>query len=274
MMCEVYRIEIEERAAGDGLSVETSRHVGVCARCRELYEQRAGLERLLGELKRVEAPNDFEFRLRARLAEGESKSRPWLLRRGFVPGVVSIALAALFFVAATLTLQLRPRVNEEPASRAAKAPAGASEQQATVKTDESDAQRASEVATGGEQAALRDERRGVERARRRVAVVAASVAQKDDGASRLRRERFGSAESEFRPAPYVNSSGSNQIALANPPVAVPLQASTQPLKVVLSDERGGARVVHMKTVSFGAQQLVGRTKESARVAHSTQEGAW
>ncbi|HEV2706449.1 MAG TPA: hypothetical protein VGV59_11030 [Pyrinomonadaceae bacterium] len=274
MKCEVYRIEIEERAAGDALSAEASRHVGVCARCRELYEQRASLERLLGELARVEAPNDFEFRLRARLAEAESSNRPsWLLRRGFVPGVVSLALAAVFFLTATLTLKLRPGVGEQATNRAANAPVGTSEQVEVAETDESEAQPVS-ASTPVERGALREETARVERESRRAVVVAASAsAAKEDSASRLRRERFGSAESEFRPAPYVNSAGANQVALDNP-VAVPLQASPQPLKVMLSDERGGARVAHMKTVSFGGQQIVGRTKESAHVARSTQEGAW
>lgn len=44
------------------------------------FNEDESVSRLLGGLKRIEAPNDFDFRLRARIAEGkpEGKTAPWL----------------------------------------------------------------------------------------------------------------------------------------------------------------------------------------------------
>jgi hypothetical protein len=58
------------------------------------------------------------------------------------------------------------------------------------------------------------------------------------------------------------------------PVAVPVSMSAQPLKVVLRDEHGESRVVSIKPVSFGAQNLVGQATRQTRASLASSEGVW
>ncbi len=97
--CKVIRAEIEETVGGAWLSRGTEAHLAACANCLSFYKEREALRRLVGNLERVEAPGDFEFRLRARMAAAkETKgTRPFVFR--FAPGFASFALAAVFVAA-------------------------------------------------------------------------------------------------------------------------------------------------------------------------------
>ena len=79
--CKAYRSEIEE-SAGE-LSDLALAHVESCPACGEVLRVRESLRRLVGGLERIEAPADFEFRLRARIAarRGTRGGRPFAGRR-------------------------------------------------------------------------------------------------------------------------------------------------------------------------------------------------
>src|SRR5919204_4464118 len=94
--CKAYREEIEELAGVGRLSLEARAHVNACEACRQLEQERASLRRLVAGLGRVEAPADFEFRLRARMAAARAAARRNPLRP--VYGFASLAVAALFLV--------------------------------------------------------------------------------------------------------------------------------------------------------------------------------
>ena len=94
--CKAYREEIEELAGVGRLSLEARAHVNACEACRQLEQERASLRRLVAGLGRVEAPADFEFRLRARMAAARAAARRNPLRP--VYGFASLAVAALFLL--------------------------------------------------------------------------------------------------------------------------------------------------------------------------------
>src|SRR5256714_4810084 len=113
--CKAYRSEIEESA--NGLSDAARAHASSCSACGEFQRGHDSLRRLVGGLERVEAPADFEFRLRARIAarRGTRGGRPFAGRRnlyGF--GAVT---AALCFLAVSASLYFwqgqRPRPVDE-----------------------------------------------------------------------------------------------------------------------------------------------------------------
>jgi hypothetical protein len=68
--------EIEEADLGRQLSGPAIGHTRSCAQCLSFYEGRLKLRQLAASLGTVEAPADFDVRLRARLA----KEKPGLAR--------------------------------------------------------------------------------------------------------------------------------------------------------------------------------------------------
>jgi hypothetical protein len=270
--CTQYRTEIEEK--GEGLSAEARAHLQSCARCREFYQEQTDVVRLVGELSRVSAPNDFEFRLRARLAAAESAGRPRsLLRRSLVPGAASITLAAVFAVAIALTLQPgRKTETGQPQARVGEAPALAPKIEVTtpdqpvVETKQTLAANENENQNGDARIS------GAAGARRPAAATAkqTAVAQRQ-GKGKMMTVDFSVSKAAQIGAP---DSSPTEIARTDVPIAVPLQTSHQPLKVVLRDERGTPRVVPMKRVSFGSQQLIGQLNGKTPDALASKEGVW
>ena len=106
MNCRNVRREIEEVAPSDLLSASASEHLKNCTQCATFREERLKLREMLSSLGSVEAPGDFDFRLRARLAnERRPGTQPFVMRNlsfGFrsVAAVAMLLLvgAALLFV--------------------------------------------------------------------------------------------------------------------------------------------------------------------------------
>src|SRR4029078_3722879 len=83
--CKVIRRELDELMLGEGWSAAAREPLRECAECREFHVQQTKLRQIVGSLGTVEAPADFDFRLRARLANGSPgagfhlRSLPWAL---------------------------------------------------------------------------------------------------------------------------------------------------------------------------------------------------
>src|SRR5436309_13231714 len=120
--CKAYRSEMEESANVQSDAART--HAESCSACGEFLRARESLRRLVGGLEKVEAPADFEFRLRARMAarRGTRGGRPFA-GRGNLYGFGAVA-AALCFLAVSASLyfwqgqRLRPRDEARDSARA------------------------------------------------------------------------------------------------------------------------------------------------------------
>jgi hypothetical protein len=53
-----------------------------------------------------------------------------------------------------------------------------------------------------------------------------------------------------------------------------LKTPSEPMRMVLRDERGAGRVVPMRAVSFGAQELIARENVSRQASVAENEGVW
>lgn len=290
MNCKRYRTEIDRADLGAGLSAGAQAHLRGCADCRVFYDERLSLRRLLADVEKVNAPPDFEFRLRARMSAsgtGLRDTRPFLRR--FAPGFVALSAAAIFvFTLAALRQYQNKQANTETAqtpnavqdtaqtSEAAASPTDAFGSAPAREALNKTGRHASSVAlaVGGE----------VEEARAGAASRRARQAHMQEAALRTTRaaETRSASRAEFTAgvggAKVLRREGMEglpvEVSKASVPFAVPINASAQPLKVLLKDEQGEARVVSIKPVSFGAQELVGRASRTTRASLSPGEGVW
>ncbi|HYN86786.1 MAG TPA: hypothetical protein VER32_16160 [Pyrinomonadaceae bacterium] len=270
MSCKKYTAEIEDAAAGSALSGGARLHLDACPACREFRRERESLRALVGSLGTIPAPADFEFRLRARMRADSAAPRRSLFGLAYAPAA-GVALAAVFAVAVTLTLYTRQGADDAPAARVESArvesqQAGASPAQATRESE-------------------RDGRAGVEefekvadkaKGGRGASGVAPRRASRDSSlASVVKARGTGHRTAVFNEsrAMVITKPAQGEVALTGLTVAVPLPNSERPLKVLVSDERGASRVVPVRMVSFGSQELVARAGHQ-RAGANDKEVVW
>ena len=68
MNCREFLTEFEERRA---LSQSATLHLNDCPGCRKTSSEQTRLWQMIEKMKRVDAPNDFDFRVKARIANGK-----------------------------------------------------------------------------------------------------------------------------------------------------------------------------------------------------------
>lgn len=264
MRCEAYKGELEE-AGGGTLSPAAAEHVGACEACARLRRERSALRGLLAGLPRVEAPADFEFRLRARIRASEGAPRRSLFARPAARAASAAVAACLVLLAAGVYLKRPER----------QAP------QAEVSGADPEAPRAAQaeaVGTPPESARPKVESVRADHGPRATAVIHRGPEAKPSAKAEAGHGEAGEQTRTLalRSAPRLSRKGveQGQVALSSTPVPLKLPAAQQPLRVILRDDSGAARVVSMRPVSFGSQQLVGVPRASFRPAVETKEGVW
>ena len=97
MNCREFTIEFEERG---NLSETATLHLKICADCKKLSDRQTQIWRMIDGLKPVDAPNDFDFRVKARIAQGKPSDfkapRFQPILRYVLPLSVVVALLSLF----------------------------------------------------------------------------------------------------------------------------------------------------------------------------------
>ncbi|HYW74702.1 MAG TPA: hypothetical protein VE961_26995 [Pyrinomonadaceae bacterium] len=97
-ICREVRREIDQSELRQSLSNGSEAHLESCAACAAFRDERARLRELVGGLKPVSAPADFEMRLRARIArERDLPAQPFIFR--FMTSTPAIVVAAILVVA-------------------------------------------------------------------------------------------------------------------------------------------------------------------------------
>ncbi|HEX3560985.1 MAG TPA: hypothetical protein VHU19_17420 [Pyrinomonadaceae bacterium] len=260
--CKTYREEIEELAGVGRLSLGARAHVNACEGCRGLERERASLRHLVRGLERVEAPSDFEFRLRARMNASRASERRNPLRP--VYGFAALAAAACFLLVSASFYIRQVQERKPDAARqqtAIKENAGgaANSAQKVEVAQVPDVNTASTIDSG----AL-----GVQGKRVKLKTRATPPQRAREVA--LRESPGVATQKNFLTAGF----GSAQVIEPSPTMRIALGANAEPLRVVLRDERGATRVVPMCAVSFGSQELIAREGASRRAPVSDREGVW
>ena len=100
-ICSTIRRQLDEMMLGEQQGPGISRHLSECSECRDLHEKQTNLRQLVGSLGTVNAPSDFDFRLRSRLTSDKSNGSLhsfWL----FGQRTAVVAAAMLIIVGAVL----------------------------------------------------------------------------------------------------------------------------------------------------------------------------
>jgi len=225
--CKLVRRELDELMLGEAWSAAATEHLRDCAECREFHVQQTKLRKIVGSLGTVEAPADFDFRLRARLAKGAS-SAPiyWRLVRS---GMVVAAMAVVVLMGVVV---VRDAMRQgENIGEVARKP----EVLQPVKPDQ-----APPV---------------VPEEKQPDHVVA------DVTPATIRKIRPVQPDYKKRPLSSFAISSTRASVLngtvpAGMSTAFPIDSSAQSITVSLEDGRGNAKTISVPTVSFGSQRIV------------------
>ena len=230
--CETIRRELDELMLNDACSDSALEHLRECADCREFHQNQTKLRRMVGSIGTVAAPPDFDFRLRARLAN-ESNSASFhfqsvywpVLRRG-------LAVAAVLVVFATGVVLVRNVMNREPTVAVQSPP---------VLTPAPAPTTAPKHEVTPEQLAAAIPGRSPERI-------------KNDRPAQMTvkpKRTMTSIDFSSQRAEVING-----LEAVGPTAVFPLDTSLQPFKVSVYDGRGNARTISVPTISFGSQRVL------------------
>jgi hypothetical protein len=250
--CRTVRHEIEEAASGTLFSAPAREHLGNCASCATFSNEQQKLKNMVASLGTIEAPSDFDFKLRARLAAAGSARRDLLRGNGF--GVRSIAFATLvlLFGFAVILINVRSRTGESAPATQANGPASQTKiQTAQVDKNEQEETPAQRLEDAGTSSTNELNPSTVQRGRpdrltkRRVGSLSQYTV--------ARNGRVKATDLSATPAavlrPTETATGSS---------VFPLGTYYQSLKVSVDDGRGSSRTISLPSVSFGSSQVLAR----------------
>jgi hypothetical protein len=250
MNCRNVRREIEEVAPGKWLSSDVNNHVSSCVACETLLREQTKLRELVSSLGTIAAPSDFDFRLRARLAD-EKRGHIRSFTSGnfsFSFGSAAVATVLLLIGSSLMFVSLRTN-SPAPVTAGVAKPAGTVVPNRTVATN-------SPEVVGGSQtvkpnvidASMKPADQPT--LKRRNGLKQTEVASRRDINSQSTRDLSST------PAPVLRR---DQVAALYPSSAFPIDAGYQSLKVSLDDGRGISRTISLPSVSFGSQRSLSQS---------------
>ena len=241
--CEAIRRELDELMLGDECSVDATQHLRECGSCREFQEKQTRLRQIVGGLGTIQAPPDFDFRLRARLANEPNGAAFHLraLQWPFATRGVAVAAMLVLFVGGVVVVRNAMKRNVVPQQQPS---------DVAVRQDEPPrpASRPEEVKPNSHTPSV---------------VVASSEVQRRNKADRISRPKPSLASIDRA------SEGASVMSLSQRQSAIfPIDASLQSLKVSIDDGNGNARTISVPTISFGSQRVLATGNQFA------QKGVW
>lgn len=281
MDCKRYRTEIEEGAgvapAGHGAAGAAggvAAHLAACAGCRAFSGELAALRGLVAGLPRVDAPNDFEFRLRARLAAEGSRGEGagW---RALVPRGAWVAVAGCLLLVASLSLRPRQPTETGEGTRppqVARAAGGEEAARPVPATTDNARDAASPDASLAASSDAPDAP-----GKTVAAVVEVGNAPGVVRRAVVRRERRQAsaprgATAEIALGGEARFEEHTRSVIGGTVIPLPLSAEEQPLQVTFKDMQGASRVVRVDPVAFGSREPAAAGARVVNASH--KQGVW
>ena len=234
--CETVRRELEELMLGEDCSMSATQHLRECSDCREFHQKQTKLRQIVGSLGVVEAPADFDFRLRARLAN-ESTSAGFHLRsmqwsfatKGFAAAaMILLFIGGVVYLPTFVNEDVKPQIVTQAPEPLQPGPKPV--ERNVVVPDQTQVVASDNVPRRS---------RGVERrvTPRRAPLVAVDLASE-------------------RP-PVISDSQRHSLIF-------PIDASLQSLRFSFDDGRGNARTISVPTITFGSQRVLPTSNQLAQ----------
>ena len=252
--CKTIRRELDEMNLGEESSPSVMLHLQQCAECQEFHLSRTKLRQLMGSLETVEAPADFDFRLRARLAGEKAGSARGRVFANWSPGFRALAAAAIVLMVGVV-LFVSQRRSQHPSVAKVQVEKPTTPGVVSPKPPEVGPVPAESVtpvptiATSAPQ-------------NHRTSVTATLPASR--GKRQMTTTDFSSV-----PATVWRREGS--VARVGSTTVFPIDAANQALRVSLDDGSGNWRTISLPTVSFGSQRVVASGTVSNQLA---AKGIW
>lgn len=277
MNCQTCRIEIEELETSERLSDVARAHLSVCALCRAFHDERQSLKRLIGGLGAVNAPPDFDFRLRARISAAKTAGNHHSSWRTFLASAPAIGLAATFaLLLAGIVIynqtKSKSSATGNPVATSAKLPeqkpVQASLNPAPAGNAPVAAQQASGITgkdeVGAVAVAIKNQRSGRTGSNR-------NVARRESSQPGANDSPIMSNDTAVRSAQQLFPNGAAPFnAEINGVVELPVRSASQPVRVFIDDKSGAKRTLTLEPVIFGSQDLMGRNTSRA----AASQGIW
>ncbi len=243
MNCQNVRRVIEAADRGDLLSVAANEHISACAACEKFNDEHLKLRELVSNLGTVKAPEDFEFRLRARIARTNAQgAQRTLSRLNF--GFRSLAFASLMVVFGGAMLVVNLRSPEQGPSATNGTPVSSPIAAATPY----------QQPTGLPGIALTPTNSTDDVPVRRSSGKAKQV-------GRTGTRDLASTSARVRRAGELTARASD----------FPIDSSAQPVRVSMDDGSGSSRTISVPRVSFGSQRVL---SQSTSPLVASARGAW
>jgi hypothetical protein len=225
--CKEARRQLDEFTLAE-LAVNSLDHVTSCADCSEFRRRQMRLRQLVGNLGVVNAPADFDYKLRARIAQAETTKGSgfsWFefsaLRAGLLAAGILLAVTVSF-----IGFNKSANVNIPSVAIRQELPTG-TETVSLVGTV--DAARPATFDSNNQQ-----EEKPIKRY----------------VATQTNNKRLATADFSKEAAPVFAIGPSKQGGV------FPITTSGQPLRISVEDGSGNARVITVPTVSFGSQRVM------------------
>lgn len=243
--CKSVRRDLDEAAHGELLSASAREHLAQCAECATAQQQDIRLRGILSNLGTVEAPGDFDFRLRARLATERAAAETKLSFAGLSLGLRSAALASLFLVFGTVMFfSFRDTNNPTTPVATVQPPAAESVPTPNISAPGSVGSKIGETPVDNPAAHV------MPRKPKTSMVASASSHSRDLGS---------------RPARVLRPSDLNARA------DFKLDGARKPMKVSLDDGSGTPRTISLAPVSFGSQRVL---SQNSSPLMASARGSW
>ena len=254
--CQSVRRQIDESDLQWQPETIVSQHLHGCASCKKFYDEHAKLRRLVGSLGNVQAPEDFDFQLRSRLASERPKGTGKFVFRGWALGFRAVAFASLLVIAGMIALQIsRMQSNNKGVALESSKPSTSGE---TSKNNSLPGLPSRSVTPPSDSKDVVAVSRGVEGFRN-----SPNVQRK--GAP---RNQFVSKDLSSVAAPVVKKDEQ----VANAGVVFPIEGSSQSLILSLDEGNGISRTISVPRVSFGSQRVL--TGEQGPILKTSAKGVW
>ena len=241
-VCREMRREIDQSELRQALSAEAEAHVAGCAECAAFRDERLRLRELVGALRPVVAPADFDMRLRARIAreQGQRSAQPSIFR--LFMSTPAIAVAGVIVMVVGGMVWMNQRAGQPPTGTASNQPAPpnpATPSGASTQAGAKDNQTVPPAETNkGRDLSIEDQK--LASVPRRNSTKTSSIASAPQS-------------SDF------NTSRAPSFQMSDRAGEVSLAAPVKPMVVTVYDEKGGSRKILLPPVSFGSQRLTDKT---------------